>query len=174
MFLSELILVSPECIPQQFCDDIQAHMQGFLREADPDTIKKGEVKHWYVWSTFVPYVKLIYVPESAQTSQMRQLQLLGLETVLLGLRNMLSRQNHREVLVREGLLDFVLCLPSYLPERLRPHAKLLVEMLSASEDVTVGPPRLVNVVKAELAKRALGLEKVLQMSVGEIVSEMLK
>ena len=148
-------------------------MQDFLAEADPGTIKRGEVKHWYVWSTFVPYVKLAYVPNSPQTPQMQQLQLLSLETVLLGLRNMLARENHRKVLLREGLLDFVLCLPSYVPESLRPHARQLIEVLSSSDDVCIGPPRLVNVVKAQLAKRALGLERVLEMSVGEIVSELL-
>ena len=173
MFLSELVLVSPHCIPPQFCSQIQAHMQDLLSQTDPDTIRLAEVKEGYYWLTLVPFVKLAYEPDSLQTPEMQQLQLLSLETVLLGLRNMLARETHRKVLLREGLLDFVLCLPSYVPESLRPHARQLIKVLSSNDDVCIGPPRLVNVVKAKLAKWALGLERVMEMSVGEIVSEFL-
>ena len=148
-------------------------MQNLLTVADPDTIRRAEVKHGYVWSSFIPYVKLAYETNSPKTPQMQQLQLLSLEIVLLGLRNMMAREKLRESLLHQGLLDFVLCLPSYVPESLRPHARQLIEVLSSSDDVCICPPRLVNVVKAELAKRALGLERVMEMSVGEIVSELL-
>ena len=150
-------------------------MSSFLKATTHDVIMKGEVKHWYVWSTFIPYVKLLYLPEvsTAQLEPLHQLTLLSLETVLFGLLNMLGRENHREVLDREGLVDFVILSPSYVPLSLRPLARDLVQLLASSGDLRVQPPALVSLVKARLAKIHFGLERVLKMSVGEIISKIL-
>lgn len=135
-------------------------MDSFLKNTNYKTIMKAEVKHWYVWSTFLPYVKLVYIPETPQTEMMRKLQLLSLQTVLFGLQNMLGRQNHVEVLVREGLLDYVTCMPLYVPESLKPQAREVVRMLGSSGDVEMHPPKLVSLLKAQLAKTHTGLEKI--------------
>ena len=150
-------------------------MSTFLKATTYDVIMKGEVEHWYVWSTFIPYVKLLYMPEasSAQLDPLRQLTLLSLETVLFGLLNMLGRENHRQVLDCEGLVDYVVLSPSYVPQSLRHLARQLVQLLASSGDLRIQPPALVSIVKARLAKVHFGLERVLKMSVGEIISEIL-
>lgn len=172
VFLAQLVLVSPSYIPPEFYQQIHDHMDSFLKNTNYKTIMKAEVKHWYVWSTFLPYVKLVYIPETPQTEMMRKLQLLSLQTVLFGLQNMLGRQNHVEVLVREGLLDYVTCMPLYVPESLKPQAREVVRMLGSSGDVEMHPPKLVSLLKAQLAKTHTGLEKILLLSVSEIVSQL--
>lgn len=171
IFLSQLILVSPFHISPDLYQPVQEFMEEFLNKVDHRTIMEGEIKRWYVWSTFVPYVKLIYIPKSPQPEPMQRLQLLSLRTVVLGLHNMLGRANHREVLVKEDLLDYVLCMPSHVPEPVRAPSMELVAMLASCGDLQIQPPRLTSVVKAGLAKMHLGLEKVLRLSVGEIISE---
>ena len=148
-------------------------MKEFLTTVTYKTIMEGELKREYVWLTFTPYIKLFHIPDTPQPEMMRKLQLLSQETVIFGLQNMLGRENHREVLVREGLLDYVMCLPSYVPDCLRPRARELVQMLVSCGDLHAQPPRLVSLVKAELAKAHFGLERVVNMSVGEIVSSVL-
>ena len=184
VFLSEVILVSPECIPDDFKEELYHFMTEFLATADYRQIMKGEVDHWYVWSTFLPYIKLFYMPKrkglnsngqtNGASSDMttEKLRMIGLRTILLALMNMLSRSNHREVLWKEQLQDFVTCVPSYVPETLRPQAKELVRIV-ASDRYQLQPPKLLNLVKAKLAQAHFGLETVLSRNVGELVNAIL-
>lgn len=147
-------------------------MQTFLQSTSYKTVKEGEIKHWYVWSTFLPYVKLLYTPHCPMPSDgmMRRLQLLSLEMILFGLRNMLSRENHQTVLMKEGLVDYITCCPTHVPKILQPQAKELVNMVTSSPDIRPQPAKLTNIVKACLAKVHFGLEQILSMSVSEIVT----
>ena len=67
-------------------------------------------------------------------------------------------------------MDFVICMPQYVSPSLRPAAEELVQMVVSSPDIPEGPPKLLNLVKAKLAKMHFGLEQVLSLSVGEIVA----
>lgn len=150
-------------------------MQEFLSSTSYETIKDGEIKQWYVWSTFMPYVKLLYIPHCPMSNDgmMEKLQLLSIEMILFGLMNMLSRENHRAVLVKEGLVDYVTCCPNYVPEMLKSYAQKLVHLVTSSYGIRQQPVRLTNIVKARLAKMYFGLEQILALSVGAIVNELL-
>ena len=165
--------MSPDVVHSDFYDPICAHMENFFQNTTYQKIMEGEVKQWYVWSTFVPYVKLAYIPDTPQPEAVRKLQLLSLQTVIFSLQNMLGRENHRQVLKREGLVDYVTCMPFYVAETLKPRARELVQMLASSGDLQVQAPTLVNLVKAKLAKMCFGLERVLTMSVAELFSKVL-
>lgn len=180
VFLAQIVLASPQHIPEEFKTHIHSFMESFLSNASYtyQSIQEGEVKHWYVWSTFIPYIKLIYLPvprlqqpEPQENDIMWKLHMLSLQTILLSLQNMLSRDNHREVLLTEGLEDYITCIPSYLPESLRDQAKELVQIVGAGTQLQ--PPKLVHLVKAKLAKVHFGLDRIVTMTVGEIISEIL-
>ena len=155
-------------------------MTDFLKIATYQEVMKGEVEYWYVWSTFVPYVKLIYLKPPLLTSCgtasrsliMDQLYMLSLRTILLALQNMLSRPNHREVLFQEQLEDYVVCMPSYVPVSLRPQAMELVKIVRLGS-CRSQPPKLVNLVKCKLATVHFGLVSLLNRTVGEIINEVL-
>ena len=170
LFLAQLILVSPSVVPSDFYNPICAHMENFFQSTTYQTIMEREMKG-YVWSTFVPYVKLAYIPDTPQPEAVRKLQQLSLQTAIFSLQNMLGRENHRQVLKREGLVDYVTCMPFYVAETLKPRARELVQMLASSGDLQVQVPTLLNLVKAKLAKMCFGLEGVLTMSVAELFSK---
>ena len=177
MFLAQVLLASPQHIAEEFWEKIHGFMQEFLKKASYQAIMANEIKLSYMWSTFLPLFKLLYLPETrreqACSETMQSLHVLSLRTILLGLQNMLGRDNHREVLVQEGLEDYVTCLTSHLPPgMLREQARELVRIVG-SGGMQLQPPRLVNLVKAKLAKMHFGLERVVHMSVGEIVNEVL-
>ena len=163
--------MSPSVVSSDFYDPIHIHMENFFLSTTYHTIMEREVKGDSVWSTFVPYVKLAYIPDTPQPEAVRKLQLLSLQTVIFSLQNMLGRENHRQVLKREGLVDYVTCMPFYVAETLKPRARELVQMLASSGDLQVQVPTLVNLVKAKLAKMCFGLEGVLTMSVAELFSK---
>ena len=170
VFLAQVSMVSPQYIPQEYQKQIINEMDSLLQATDYETIMQYEVKHWYVWATFLPYVKLAYVPNTQTEGPLQKLQLLSLEVIIFALQNMLGRENHREFLMKEGLLDFVTCMPQYVPPSLKSRTTKLVQMVASSPDVPEGPPKLLNLVKARLAKMNCGLEKVLSLSVSEIIT----
>ena len=172
IYLAQVAVMSPQCIPVEFYEQICDTMEAFLQSTSYETVKEGEVKHWYVWSTFLPYVKLLYTPHCPAPNDkiIRKLQLLSLELILFGLKNMLSRENHRAVLMKEGLIDYITCSPTHVPGILKPQAKELVDLVTSSPDIRQQPAKLTNIVKAYLAKVHFGLEQVLSMSVSPIVT----
>lgn len=172
MFLAQVILVSPQCIPTDYHPLIYEEMEEFLTSTHYETMMNGELRHWYVWSTFMPYIKLAYLPNTPQEEgPVGELQLLSLQMIIFALQNMLGRDNHREALLEEGLLDYIKCMPEYVPSSLRPQSKVLVQMLEAFPDIPQVPPKLTSLVKARLAKTHFGLEKIVSLAVGEIVSQ---
>lgn len=175
VFLAQVILTSPHHLPtNNLLGRILIFMEDFLKIATYETLREGEIKHWYVWSTFLPYIKLMYFPEPPHEASdtMNRLHMLSLQTALLSLQNMLGRDNHKEVLLKECLEDYITCMPAYLPSALRSQAEELVRVVS-SGNVQLQPPSLVNLVKAKLAKLHFGLVRVVSMSVGEIINEVM-
>ena len=71
----------------------------------------------------------------------------------------------------QGLLDYVICLPSVLPakSRAQQRAKDLVAMLG--KEMHLQPPSLNTMTRARLAVTHFGLEKVLTTSVQELLLE---
>ena len=167
--------MSPQCIPKSMYQEIISEISSLLQNTWYRTVQEVELKLKYLWSTYISYVKLAYIPntplESNPDSTMYRLQMWCLELVVFALQNMLGRENHREFLVKEGLLDFVLCMPQYVPPNMRLRAAKLVQIVTSSPDISQRPPKLLNIVKACLAKMHFGLENVLSMSVSEIVSK---
>ena len=181
VFIAQLALASPLCITTtKLCSKSVNHfMSQFLEAATFEQIREAEIKHWYVWQTFMPYVKLAYVPDPTHhqltTSDLRTTQILSLQLIIFSLQNMLGRPKHREVLVQESLLDYITCMPWFVPQPLKQQAKDLVAMLANFPDVNMQPPQLLSIAKASLAKSCpgLGLEKVVRLSAGEIATELL-
>lgn len=146
-------------------------MESFLKTASYQALMEGEVEHWYVWSTFLPYIRLLYLPDASVLTgdaALRQLHVLSIQTMLLSLQNMLGRDNHRQVLLEESLEDYITCVPAYVPVSLKGQAEELVQIVRSG--VQLQPPRLLNLVRAKLAKMHFGLQKMLSMTVGDIVT----
>ena len=150
-------------------------MSEFLETTTYQQIREAEIKHWYVWQTFMPYVKLAFIPDTVEplTNDFRTMQSLSLQLTIFSLQNMLGRSKHREVLLQEQLLDYVVCMPWFVPQHLRQQAKDLVLMLATFPEVNMQPPSLLSITKASLARAHLGLEKVVKLSAGEIATEVL-
>lgn len=174
VFFAQIAIVSPQCIPKVQCKSVNHLMSQFLETNTYEKIRDCEIKHWYVWQTLMPYVKLAFTPNATElTKDQRTMQLLSLRVVIFSLQNMLGRSKHREVLLQENLLDYIVSMPWFVPDLLKQQAKELVVMLGGYPDVTMQPPRLLSITKASIAKSHLGLEKVVNCSAGEIATEVL-
>ena len=172
LFLIQVSLISPQYILSDHYTSISGKMEAFLQTNNYEKIREVETSLESTCSTFIPYVKLAYIPNAPpeERSFVGKLQLVSLQLAIFALQNWLGREDHRQILLKEGLLDFVVCMPQYVPPSLRPQAEELVQMVVSSPDIPEGPPKLLNLVKARLAKMHFGLDEILSLSVGEIMA----
>lgn len=94
-----------------------------------------------------------------------------IETGVFSMQNVLHDEEIRDVLVHEGLVDFITCMPWNVPQesRVQQRARELVTFLS--QHMQLQPPSLVNMTKARLASLNFGLDKVLNThSVHELLT----
>jgi len=93
---------------------------------------------------------------------------------VFSLQNMLSGTQVREILIQEELVDYVVCMPWYVPpgSHAQNRARELVSYLG--QTMQLQPPRLVTMVRAKLAALHFGLEKVLRTtSIHALLAEIL-
>ena len=171
-----MILVSPKHIPDELKTRIHEYMAEFFKAASYEKLRETDIKHQYIWSIFTPLVKLLYVktPNQAISKEisapavMNEMHMLSLRSVLLALKVMLSRDNHRELLFKEKLEDYVTCAPFYLPEPLMGLGMELVKVVGSLQ-----PPSLGNIVRSKLATIHYGLVPLLERSVHDITTDLM-
>ena len=114
-----------------------------------------------------PIMRLVYSPQSHTSSD--NADLLCLEVGILGLQVKLKGDNGRQVLIKQGLLDYLVCLPWFIPERHSAHrrAQSLLRMVGAH--VPLQPPSLNNIVRAKLAVTSCGLKKAMNSDCRQLV-----
>ena len=152
-------------------------MSDVLEAASPAEIRLHDK---ILWGTFLPYLRYLYKPltiiesvtaETAEGGDIRpklhisccSVLLYGLETVLGGYVD-----HHLEILLKEGLLDYTMCLPAILPGECQPRARSLMNELGKHRQLQ--PPSLCTLAKAHIAKTFCGLQAVVEMnSIGEFV-----
>ena len=149
-----------------------------LEAASPAEIRLHDT---VVWGTFLPDLRYLYEPSAIESLAAENsmsgkgnvrtklhinccnILLYGLETVIGG-----DVDHHMEVLLKEGLLDYTVCLPAVLPGECQPRARSLVNELGKHRQLQ--PPSLCTLAKAHIAKTFCGLQPIMEMnSIGEFV-----
>ena len=170
MFLTQLVLES-HCYLTDRLFKINEFLTKFVDEAVVSKLADYEIKWGYLWATFLPYIKLIYQPNTPcrEPLLLSETQDMALQTTIIALHSMLDRSIHREVLVREGLVDYLTCMPWYTTGSAQQRSRALVRMVQQSPDVDLQPPSLLNMTKACVAKNYCGLQTVVHLSVPDII-----
>ena len=164
MFLAQIALHSPNLLPPEMLETLIEHMERFLRSTTPLQMMQFEEKQRFSWSVFLPYVSLAYIPNIPtfpENPLLTKLQFLSLQTVIFWLRSTLGRSSHQELLIKEGLLDYVICMPWCVPEPIKASANALVSLVTVGNRVT--PPRLSTIAKSKLAVVHFGLQWVIKV-----------
>ena len=178
-----IIASSAHLIPEAELHNMCTFVNSFLFWVDPDDLHRTEQKNGYVWSTLRPHFKLAYTPISVrlprvvlELSQIPpsflnyfdfdddhsvSLQRLCAKIGILSLQNMLQREQTRQVLKDEDLVDYVVCMPWSVVQgtELQQRARDLVKLLGRF--MKLEPPSLANIARAKLAADTFGLERVM-------------
>ena len=181
IMLAQIGLGSPhllfDSIPLHLQHQILNLMSDMLEAASPAEICLYEEKYVRVWCTFLPYLQYLYKPSNLESVTAENsdgepirtnLRVSCCNVLLYGLESALGRDLHLEVLLKEGLLDYTMCLPAVLPGECQPRARSLVNELGRHRQLQ--PPSLCTLAKAHIAKTFCGLQAVMEMnSIGEFV-----
>ena len=168
--LAQMILGSSMCLVN-FSEPLLANVGVLMKEVshhDPIEVRAYEIKEGLVWGTFLPYMEYLYHPTVADFTghaahlalMVDELQLLSVKVLLYALYNALGRENHVKILVNEGLLDFVVILPWYLPSCSEVARSMIKDI---GKWTRIEPPSLSSLAKARLARDTTGLKKVMTM-----------
>ena len=159
MVFAQLTLESPNLVPFQFIDSVFNLTNEFLSETQPNVVRIYEQEQECVWATLLPYVKLFYLPpHPGMDQQMRDLRRSSERMVLFFLHSKMNRQYSCDILIKEGLVDYVTALPWHVSVESRVSAESVVSELGGH--MTLQPPSLCSIVQAKLAKLHFGLERV--------------
>ena len=170
VFLAQIVLGSLRLIADK-AEEIDLFLTNFVQEAQPSQIAQSEIDSAYLWATFLPYVKLVYLPNCRPDTVL--IQSVALQIIIMALHIMLVREVHRDVLIREGLMDYITCMPWYTTGAAEQRARALVRMVQQAHDVDLQPPSLLNMAKACVAKNYCGLQTVVHLSVPEILQNVI-
>ena len=163
-----------ESIPPRLLQQILDLISDVLDATSPAEIRQHDSA---LWGTLLPFLRYLYKPPTiaAENSEIGRdnnieckLYISCCNVLLCGLENALGKDIHLEVLVKEGLLDYTMCLPAVLPGECQPRARSLVNELGKHRQLQ--PPNLCTLAKAHIAKTFCGLQPVMEMnSIGEFL-----
>ena len=138
---------------------IRILMTYVLESVDPIELRGYEDKEGLVWSTFIPYLNLLYSPSSTYQTE---LDILSINILLHTLVNTLGRKLHAEYLCKEHLVGYTVNLPSVLPAECKGLARSAV--MELGKQVSLHPPSLSTLARGRLAKLKFGLETMRNVS----------
>ena len=121
-------------------------------------IRTYEEEQSCVLATLLPYIKLFYMsqcPDLKIVPSQQELHWASEQIILSFLHSKMSRQYSCDILIKEGLVDYITALPWHVSEESRDRAGALVSELSGHMRL-----KLCSIVQAKLAKMHFGLEEV--------------
>ena len=148
-------------------------MEEYVTDTPHALINKCFHDKRYYWSTFTPFLSLCYNPVVHSTSgekndTFHQLSLLCVKAGLLSMKCLCLAENIVEIVEHEGLADYITCLPWNMPDSVTTASATEVVHI-ARQSLTLQPPSLTNIVRAQLATYHCGLEKVLKCDAHTLV-----
>ena len=182
--LAQVGLGSPELlidsIPPHLLYQILKLTSDMPEASSPAEIRLYEEKEELVWGTFLPYLQYLYKPFPINDSKIEddsevhhhiiraKLYATCNNVLLHFLESTLGNELHLDILVKERLLDYTMCLPAVLPGECQPRARSLVNELGKHRQLQ--PPSLCTLAKAHIAKTFCGLQPVMEMnSIGKFL-----
>ncbi|KAL5505523.1 hypothetical protein EMCRGX_G006971 [Ephydatia muelleri] len=161
MVISNLALTKAARLPEKLSSQVELLLNRFLRSVDFNLFCMWMVKaRRYVWADIFPPLSLAYSP--LRYTSLCPIDSLCLEAAVMRLQIIVSKDGERHCLIKQGLLDYLICLPWHISEGLEAHkrAKLVSEMFGSH--IPLQPPSLNNIVRAKLAATCCGLAEAMR------------
>ena len=114
MVISQLVLANKESFNFPKVLDV---LKEFLLCADSKQLYKwaSHSIYGYQWNDMLPCMKLLYTCSKWRSLSEGDISMRCLEVVVLGLQVILEGERERQVLVKQGLLEYLTCLSWHMP-----------------------------------------------------------
>ena len=158
MTLARLLLLSFATYPDEHKARTAEILSHFLTVAKAQEITDLEEKYSYNWITMLPFIEMLYTPSSTAVGpppRADDCQQWSVCVAVVALEAEMGRKCNREIMVRQGLLDFIVCLPWGVPQ-----CQNIVQLFAGDGKLPV--PKLASIAKAQLARCGSRLRDVLQ------------
>ena len=143
----------------------------FLETADHRSFPDRGSEKVQGWRMLKPFMRLALFPYRSTTCTnttysaeenraMKDLHLRCIELGVFALQAATRSDVNRQLLIEEGLMDYVLCLPWSVPKESKAEERAIELVSCLRRKMQLQPPTLVNLTKARLASMFFGLEKV--------------
>ena len=185
-----LVVANPSArcmIPNGQLKSIRTYMNEFLNSVKLHELNKYEEELGIYWVTMLPHVRVAYTPlppvtsngvspqqdnqEHREQQDENELVLLCIEVAIVSIHVMNLNPENKDVLMKEGLLDFVQCLPWHMPPEGKAAHRAL-QLVTKLKATLVHPPTLKNIARAKLAAMHFGLDAVLHKHIHELTTEL--
>ena len=107
--IAQLVLTKVATFPEYLAAEVSLFLGDFVRGVDCNSLIRAAKVYGFRWHDKFPVMRLVYIP-SCHTSPF-PIALLCLNIGLLGLQVILNGADERKVLIKQGLLDYLTCLP---------------------------------------------------------------
>ena len=171
--ISRVLLVSPQLFSWLLNDStikmtVLIKISRLVEKNALKDIMRYEDEAGYLWYTLLPNVTVLYRPLQINHFQLCELQMAAQDLFTATLSVILGRSDNTEVLVRERLVDYIVCLPWFTSGTVHKRAKELVAIVREAPDVPYQPPSLLNMAKGAVSVYYCGLDDVMRLSVPEL------
>ena len=161
MALARLVLHSSGVIPDRFQSKIIKLLDSFLakaKAAGSNSIAAAEQKLQCNWLTMIPFIDVFMVPLRAASHDQHvgipSIKQSSLSIVMFALTVEMSRKCNRELVIRQGLLDFIVSLPWSIPDKWKENSKTVV--VKFQKDFRYLPvPKLYSIAAACAARHGM-------------------
>ena len=125
MALARLLLFSLATYPEEHKTKTAEVLSHFLSVAKAQEITNLEEKYTYNWITMLPFIEMLYTAVSSDKLHRNAMveppaagesQQWSVCVAVVALEAEMGRKCNRELVVRQGLLDFIVCLPWGVPQ----------------------------------------------------------
>lgn len=162
--LARILLFSYDAVPSQCRPQMLKCMDQFLTVAKAPQIASLEEKYQYNWITVFPFLETLYAPLmdcvksksysiDSDDPVKEKCQYWSTCVAVLSMEAEMSRECNRELLLRQKLLDYVVCLPWEMPGHWKLRCGSVVSHFAKEGRVPI--PKLSSIAKAKLARSGL-------------------
>ena len=161
--LSRLILLSEVAFPNEYRDNAMIRLKDFCENASCSSVAKVEEQYSATWNNMMPFVETMYASKFSNTSAGKgSLEWYSSQIAVFALEVVLTRDRNRTVLHKQGLNDFVTCLPWICSPDWHEKLNCVVGLLKRSRLYCV--PKLLSISRAKLATTGGGLRGVFSLN----------
>ena len=160
--LVRLLSFSLELVPSLLLEEILEALKAFIASVRTDKMAQSLEEYQCNWITLAPFVDIFFAPiqqrskkvSSHEPGSTRESEVWSVctQTSVMSLTVEMSRSCHRQLAIKQGLPECLVCLPWVVDDKWLGEVQSVLKMLIKDEDSHLPVPRLHSLAAITLSK----------------------